>query len=421
MIARLLYSLLLYLGTPLLWLRLWRRSRRQPEYLQHLGERWGRYWQSCDTPVIWIHAVSVGETRAAEPLLRALRAQYPRHTLLLTGMTPTGREAGRQVYGDAVLQVYLPYDYPGAVGRFLRHFQPQVGILMETEIWPNLLAACQQRQLPVFLANARLSERSARGYARFGWLARPAFASLTGAAAQTTEDARRLAQLGVGTVKVCGNLKFDVMLPEEKLALGREWRAAIGHRPVFLAASTREGEEALVLDAWRRAALDDGLLVLVPRHPQRFDEVAALLAAEGWRFTRRSEALPTPDCQVWLGDSMGEMAAYYTLARLAFVGGSLLPLGGQNLIEASACGCPVLVGPHTFNFAQATQDAIGCGAAGLVENVAQLAGAIHALFGERHEQRLHMAAAALDFAAAHGGATVRTLEFISQRWDPAGR
>lgn len=417
--ARLLYCLALYLGLPLVWLRLLWRSRRQPEYLQHLEERWGFYGRRPAKPCIWVHAVSVGETRAAQPLVEALLAAWPGHVLVLTGMTPTGRDTGRQVYGDRVLQAYLPYDYPGAVGRFFGHFRPRFGVLMETEVWPNLLAAARAAAVPVALANARLSERSARGYARFAGLARPAFASLAAVAAQTEADAARLRGLGAREVEVCGNLKFDVTPPPDKVELGRQWRTALGGRPVWLAASTREGEEPLVLEAYARLAASGTLLVLVPRHPQRFDEVAGLLAGAGYAVQRRSAGLPGPDTQVWLGDSMGEMAAYYSLADVAFIGGSLLPLGGQNLIEAAACGCPVLIGPHTFNFTQATEDAIASGAARRVANAGELGEQAEELLADR--RRLDaMRSAAGAFAAAHRGATARTVALISRLPGPAG-
>jgi len=409
--ARLTYSFVLYLLTPLIWLRLLWRARRQPEYLQRLGERYGFYGKRPPGPLLWVHAVSVGETRAAQPLVEALQRRWPAHRILLTGMTPTGRQAAREVYGDRVVQAYLPYDYPGAVDRFLRHFSPEFGVLMETEVWPNLLAAARQRAVPVMLANARLSARSARGYGRIGALARPAFASLAGVAAQTADDAARLAELGVAPVEVCGNLKFDVQPPADKLALGRQWRAALGERPVWLAASTREGEEEPVLQAWRSVA-PEALLVLVPRHPQRFAEVAALLGARGIEFARRSEGLPGPASRVWLGDSMGEMAAYYALADLAFVGGSLLPLGGQNLIEAAACGCPVLVGPHTFNFKQATEDALAAGAALRVADADALGVAVDRLLADE-TALAGMREAAQSFARAHQGATGRMLALIA--------
>ena len=416
--ARFLYSLLLYLITPLIWLRLLWRSRKQPEYLQHLGERYGFYRQLAPVKLIWVHAVSVGETRAAQPLIEGLQARWPEHRILLTGMTPTGRDAGLQVYGDKVIQAYLPYDYPGAVDRFFRHFSPAFGVLMETEIWPNLLAAGKRCKVPVFLANARLSLRSAGGYGRFLALARPAFSALAGVAAQTAGDAGRIVELGATAVEVCGNLKFDVTPPADKLALGREWRQAIGLRPVWLAASTREGEEPLVLEAWRRIAVPGALLVLVPRHPQRFDEVAGLLQQQGLSCVRRSAGLPVADTQIWLGDSMGEMAAYFTLADLAFIGGSLLPLGGQNLIEAAACDCPVVVGPHTFNFKQATEDAITAGAALRVDSPEMLGVTVTRLLGNKSELA-GMRTAAGSFARAHQGAALRMLDFIARWTDPA--
>jgi len=418
--ARLAYSLLLYLITPLIWLRLGWRGRKQPEYLRHLGERYGLYRQTAPSKLIWVHAVSVGETRAAQPLIDGLCAQWPDHQILLTGMTPTGRAAGHEVYGERVIQAYLPYDYPGAVARFFNHFRPAFGVLMETEIWPNLLASAERHGVPVFLANARLSVRSARGYGRFSRLVRPAFAALAGVAAQTAGDAERLLALGARVVEVCGNLKFDVQPSAEKMALGKQWRQALGARPVWLAASTREGEEALILQAWRQVSVADALLVLVPRHPQRFAAAADLLAQQGVNFVRRSAALPTADTEVWLGDSMGEMVAYYSLADLAFIGGSLLPLGGQNLIEAAACDCPVLVGPHTFNFLQATQDAIAAGAARRIDNPAALAAAVNGLFQAKTDLAA-MRTAASQFAAAHQGAAARMLALIAQRLDRAAR
>lgn len=413
MMPRFIYTLVFYLATPLIFLRLLWRARKQPEYLQHLGERFGFYSSRPKQPLIWVHAVSVGETRAAQPLINALCAAWPDHRILLTGMTPTGRAAGREVYGERVVQAYLPYDMPVAVDRFFRHFFPEFGVLMETEIWPNLLAAASKRSVPVVLANARLSARSARGYGRIAALARPAFAKLSLVAAQSQQDASRLSELGARNVVVCGNIKFDVTPDPEKLELGARWRAALAGRQVWLAASTREGEEQLILAAWRALALPSALLVLVPRHPQRFAEVASLLEAEGIKYRRRSEGLPEASTQIWLGDSMGEMAAYYAFADLAFIGGSLLPLGGQNLIEAAACGCAVLVGPHTFNFKQATEDAIESGAARRVADPAELAQQAGQLFWAQTELSA-MRLAAIDFASAHRGATARTLALIQR-------
>nr|WP_306605013.1 lipid IV(A) 3-deoxy-D-manno-octulosonic acid transferase [Azonexus sp.] len=418
---RFAYSLLLYLLTPLILLRLFWRGRKQPEYRQNIGERFGFYGQQGKNPekqpTIWLHAVSVGETRAAQPLIDALQARWPSHRILLTGMTPTGRATGHEVYGDRVIQAYLPYDLPGAVDRFFRHFSPDFGVLMETEIWPNLLASAQRRNIPVLLVNARLSARSAKSYGRIAALVRPAFAALTSVAAQTAADAERLGALGARTVEVCGNLKFDVLPPSERLALGQTWRSAIGNRPVWLAASTREGEEALILDAWRRHGGPSCLLVLVPRHPQRFADVAALLETQQFKYVRRSQGLPDNATQVWLGDSMGEMAAYYTMADLAFIGGSLLALGGQNLIEAAACHCPVLVGPHTFNFLRATEDAIAAGAALRVSDPDALIVAVDRLLNAKSRSTKELAAmqqAAIEFATAHRGATRRTLSLIER-------
>lgn len=418
--ARFFYTWLLRALLPLIGLRLLWRGRKQPEYLQNVGERFGFYPQAAPNKLIWVHAVSVGETRAAEPLIVALQARWPDHRILLTGMTPTGRDAGETVYGDRVIQAYLPYDYPSAVRRFFTHFSPAFGVLMETEIWPNLLAGAKRLGVPVMLANARLSERSARGYGRFGALARPAFAALSGVAAQTAGDAVRLQALGACPVEVCGNLKFDVEPPGDKLELGSAWRKALAGRRVWLAASTRDGEETLILDAFAQRAPAAALLVLVPRHPQRFDEVASLLRARGLTFRKRSEGLPDAATQVWLGDSMGEMAAYYAMAEVAFIGGSLLPLGGQNLIEAAACGCPVLIGPHTFNFARATEDAIAAGAAKRVEDAGELLGAVTRILGTPSELAA-MRFAASGFAGAHRGAAARMAALIARWTDQAAR
>lgn len=436
-LTRLAYSLLFYALTPLICLRLWWRGRRQPGYRRHLGERFG-YSAPPDgftpydgTPWLWLHAVSVGETRAAQPVVRALLDRHPDHHLVITGMTPTGRDTAESLYlaagfpgRERIAVAYLPYDLPGAVNRFIDAWRPKVGVLMETELWPNLVQSCAARQVPVVLANARLSERSARGYQRFSALVRPAFSALAAVAAQTRADAERLAGCGAGNIAVCGNVKFDVAPPPALRDRGRAWRIAFqagGPRPVLLAASTREGEEPLVLDAFaalrRQPGLERTLLVLVPRHPQRFDEVATLAQGTGLALTRRStapgEAAPAVDAatDVWLGDSLGEMPAYYACADLAFIGGSLVPLGGQNLIEAAACGCPVLIGPHTFNFAQATRDAAEAGAARQVADAAELASAAADLL--THPTALAaMQNAATTFSTAHRGATERVMAVI---------
>jgi len=410
---RFLYTLAWTLGLPFAFLYLLWRSRRQPEYRRHWDERMGRGRSLHGRPVIWLHAVSVGETRAAAPLVNALRERYRHHLILLTHTTPTGRSAGHDLFGDNVIQSYLPYDLPCLVKRFLDRVRPQLGIIMETEIWPNLFAACRQRGLPLYLVNARLSERSAQGYAHFSALIRPTLAALWGVAAQTAADAQRLAILGAKDTVVTGNLKYDVSLPADTGTRAKLLREHFGDRFVFLAASTREGEEALILDTLSRIDTPGLLLALVPRHPQRFDEVARLLEAHGLSYVRRSSGQPaSARTRVFLGDSMGELAAYYSAADLAFVGGSLLPLGGQNLIEAAAVGCPVLVGPHTFNFAEASSLAIDCGAARRVADANELAQAVRELCAEP-ERLKRMSAAGAAFTAGNRGATARVLAMIA--------
>jgi 3-deoxy-D-manno-octulosonic-acid transferase len=420
-VTRLAYTLLLRLALPLALARLVWRARRQPAYLRHVPERLGRYRVRAARPLVWIHAVSVGETRAAEPLVRALRERYPDFDVLVTHLTPTGRETGERLFGESVLRCYLPYDLPGAVARFLEHFRPRLGLLVETEIWPNLVHACRARGVPLYLVNARLSEKSFARYRRVAGLARESLRALAGVAAQGEQDAARLAALGAERVTVTGNVKFDVAPPPEQLELGRAWRARWGaERPVFLAASTREGEEALLLDALEAVVLPGLLTVIVPRHPQRFEEVAGQLAARGVPFVRRSlGARVSPQTRVVLGDSMGELFAYYAACDVAFVGGSLLPYGGQNLIEACAAGKPVLVGPHTYNFADAARGAVAAGAAVQVRDAAELARAANRLLLDR-EAAARMAQAALGFAAAHRGATHRILDVVAPALAAAG-
>ncbi len=413
--ARFFYNLTLLLLLPYVGLHLLLRSRRQPEYLRHVGERFGFYPSpQRGEGVIWLHAVSVGETRAAQPLVTALKARYPGHRILLTHMTPTGRQASEELFGDAVHRAYLPYDYPFAVQRFLAHFRPAVGVIMETELWPNLVSACKAQGIPLLLANARLSEKSARRYARFPNLTRSALRDLAGIAAQTEQDAARLTALGAPKADVLGNVKFDILPPPEQLALGETLRKWIGPRPVLLAASTREGEEALLFEALARHPLGGALFVVVPRHPQRFDEVAALAVKAGFVVQRRSGNAPVgAQTQVLLGDSMGEMFAYYAACDVAFVGGSLLEYGSQNLIEACAAGRPVLIGRSTYNFAQAAGEALACGAARQVSSAEELVEAAGALLDDAG-LRQRMGKAGLEFAAHHRGATEKTLALISR-------
>jgi 3-deoxy-D-manno-octulosonic-acid transferase len=397
---RKLYTIALRLALPLILLRLWWRGRREPGYLEGIEERFGFYSGPRPDKVVWVHAVSVGEARAAAPLVRALKEALPDHAVLMTGTTAAGRETIKQVYGESVIPTFLPYDYPESVRSFLERFRPTLGILMETEIWPNLLYACSVHGVPVVLANARMSEKSARGYRRWRSLMAPAIRSLTAVCAQSEADAARLRELGAPRVEVTGNLKFDVSLDAAQLAAGREWKAKVG-RPVLLLASTREGEEKLLLSELPMG--DPFLTLVVPRHPQRFDEVAQLADA------RRSRN-ETPK-SIYLGDTMGEMAFYYGAADVAVIGGSLLPLGGQNLIEALAAGVPVIVGPSMFNFAEATRLALEAGAA------VQVADAQAALLQVKEllsnpQKRQHMAAAGKTLCAAHRGATQKHLEVL---------
>lgn len=432
--ARWLYTIAWYLAMPLALAWLFWRSRRQPAYRLHLGERFGVHARRADMqPLVWLHAVSVGETRAAQPLIEALLGRYPDCEVLLTHMTPTGRETGAALFaGQRVHQAYLPYDLPFAVRRFLRAWRPTIGVLVETELWPNLVAAARAEGVPLALANARLSDRSLRKARRWAPLIRPALASLELVLAQTDADARRLAQLGRHAVPVLGNLKFDVVAEPALEERGHRWRAAwlarsVGGLPRFcvLAASTREGEEALLLDAWAQhlqppalASRFPPLLVIVPRHPQRFDEVAALIEARGWKMQRRSRLAEDAilDAQVLLGDSMGEMAAWYAFADVAIIGGSLLPFGGQNLIEACGAGVPVIVGPHTFNFAEAAAQAIAADAAIRVSDASRAVDEALALVLDA-DQRQSMSDRARAFAERHRGATARTMQALAPYLD----
>jgi 3-deoxy-D-manno-octulosonic-acid transferase len=407
------YTLLLYALLPQALLHLLWRALRQRAYLDHVPERFGRYAVAAGQPLIWVHAVSVGETRAAEPLIAALRRKYPRHRILLTHMTPTGREAGELLFGNGVLRCYLPYDFPFAVARFLDYFKPACGMLLETEIWPNLIHACRHRCIPIYLVNARLSEQSFRKYRRFGVFAAASLNELTCIAAQSSADADRLKALGAAAAEVTGNLKFDIAPDAALVAQGDAWRAAWGRlRPVLLLASTREGEEALLLQALQDIDIPRLLTVIVPRHPQRFDEVAALLERHALPFQRRSADQPiATGTRVVLGDSMGEMFAYYAACDVAIIGGSLLPFGAQNLIEACAVGRPVIIGPHTYNFAEAAQLAIDAGAALQVGDARGALAAARELLRDP-ARAWRVAQAGLDFTRSHQGATDKILALL---------
>jgi len=430
---RFVYSTLWRLLTPFIWLKIWRRAKREPLYGVSPAERFGFYRKAMPKPAnddfraapVWVHAVSLGETRAAQPLIEALLERgLP---VLLTNMTATGRTEASRLFATAIAQgrlrqVWLPYDLPGAVRRFFRYFTPRCGLLIETEVWPNLIRAGKHYAVPLALVSARMSEASLRKNLRLASLARQTFGSLDQVLAQTQEDADRLTQLGARSPKVVGNLKFDLRLPPDQLDAGLAWNPGLA-RPVIAIASTREGEEGDFLKAIAATPrTQDGvepLVVLIPRHPQRFDEVAAMVAGSGLRMKRRSaiQGLPAPrdvssDVQVLVGDSLGEMPFYYAAADVTIVAGSFAPLGGQNLIEASACGVPVIVGPHTFNFAQASENAIEAGAALRAQDAAD-AWRLALQLLEQPDDRMRMREAAARFSATHTGATRRVMLEIS--------
>lgn len=434
------YQLGWHLLLPIVLLRLWWRGRKDPGYREAIAERFG-FNQGIRPGAIWIHAVSVGETRAAQPLIEAYLQQGK--SILLTCMTPNGRRTGAAIFADAIAQgrlqqVYLPYDLCWSVERFLKTAKPEMGLFMETEAWPTIVFRAAEVNLPVYLINARLSERSARRVAYFGNAGRSLFQAFTGILAQTELDAGRYRALGVRRCEVAGNLKFDVVLDPILVGRGLAWHAHLekNNRLMVCAASTREGEEEIILEAWQAllqmhadesTAQPQLLLCIVPRHPERFTEVAELIRTCGLTVLRRSEMnLDAADLQntidlktaVVLGDSMGEMPLYYSASDLVVMGGSLMPLGGQNLIEACAAGCPVLLGEHTFNFQQASQDAIDCGAAmrvgGNESLSSRLAAAINRILQDQ-QQRQAMSEAALRYAANYRGATTRIMAALKGR------
>ena len=419
--TRLLYSCLMWALSPLLWLKLLLRSRHEPVYGQAIAERFGYYDAAAQSGALWIHAVSLGETRAIRSLVKALREAYPDVRLLLTHGTATGRSEGVHLLREGDVQAWLPWDTPAAVDRFLAHFQPRMGVLIDTEVWPNLTAIAHQQGVPLVLANARLSEHSWRKAQWWSALAKPAFSCLQAAWAQTEEDAQRLRSLGAPVTMVMGNLKFDAVPDPQLLAAGHAWRHAVTARPVVLLAISREGEEAMFLQVLHEHPeyLQQAQWWIVPRHPQRFDEVADLLQASGLPWQRRSQwpadvadMFAPNDVGLVLGDSLGEMPFYYGLASVALLGGSFAPLGGQNLIEACACDCPVVMGPHTFNFKQAAEWAMkaqaGVRCSDMVDGMAQAL----AIALDRPRQQ-SMSQAAQLFASSHRGAVAHCVKALA--------
>ncbi|MEW5755411.1 MAG: lipid IV(A) 3-deoxy-D-manno-octulosonic acid transferase [Pseudomonadota bacterium] len=390
---RIFYSLFFYTLVPLILLRLLLRSRRAPAYRRRIRERFG-FITPISAPCLWVHAVSVGEVQAARPLLAQLQQRYPDHTLLVTTMTPTGAERVVAL-GGGIEHRYLPYDLPDAVQRFLRRTRPKACLIMETELWPNLLHYCDRAGIPVVLVNARMSERSARGYARLGGFTRNALSKLAMIAAQTTADRERLINLGAAPtqVQVTGSLKFDFAPPEDIAQHAAVLRAQWGNvRKIWIAASTHRGEDELILQAHARVkqAVPEALLVLVPRHPERFNEVAALCQGRGYQLVRRSaQRACEAATDIFLGDSMGELMLFFAAADVAFVGGSLVPTGGHNLLEPASLGKPVLTGPHMFNFTEIHRQLLEAGASREVRDPAALAEAvIELLRNEAERQRM---------------------------------
>ncbi|OYT91241.1 MAG: 3-deoxy-D-manno-octulosonic acid transferase [Burkholderiales bacterium PBB3] len=478
-----LYSLVMRCLQPLAVRRLKRRARAEPGYGVAIPERWGRYTTPSVTPVssaaplVWVHAVSLGETIACAALVTELRVLLPGMRLLLTHGTATGRARGASLLQPGDVQVWQPWDTPHATQAFLTHFKPAIGLLMETEVWPNLVAACQRQGVPLCLVNARLSEKSLRQARRLAWLARPAYGALRAVWAQAPADAERLRSLGAPVAGVFGNLKFDLKPDIDQLAQGRAWRERLGNRaanhsapcppasgllllptqsalppsflgrPVVTLAISREGEEAMLLQILQAehlqaksalqpmdsaGAAPENIVssvqwMIVPRHPQRLDEVAQLCESHGFSVLRRSQwgkrgpadavaaedaaDAPTGRPVIWLGDTMGEMALYYALSDIALLGGSFAPLGGQNLIEAAACRCPVLMGPHTFNFAQAAELACAAGAGWRVADMSAAVALAHELL--LAPARLEQAAqATATLSAANQGAALRTAQAV---------
>ncbi len=422
---RRLYTTALYLLLPFVLGRLAWRGLRNRGYWQRWGERFAFFAVPELRDPIWVHAVSVGETLAAAPLIRELLARCPERSLVITTTTPTGSERVQALFGEQfigqpggrVFHVYFPYDLPGVVRRFLGKIRPTLALTMETELWPNLFRHCARRAIPVLVANARLSARSAKGYARLGGLVRETLGDIRLIAAQNESDAARFRELGAPAerVAVMGNLKFDQRIPgdleDRAEALRRELGAS---RPVWIAASTHEGEDEQVLDAFARLreAYPDALLLLVPRHPERFARVAALARKRGHAVVLRSEGRPCDaDTTVFVGDTLGELLLFYAVSDVAFVGGTLVPVGGHNMLEPAALGVPVVLGPHLFNFSDISRGLLEAGAARRIEDSGQLAVMVGELLGDA-ALRAKMGEAGRNLVAANRGALERLLGLL---------
>ena len=420
--SRFFYSVSIYLLSPIILLRLLYRALRAPAYARRWRERFGFVAQTNGGKTIWLHSVSVGETLAAVPLVKALQQRYPDYRLTVTCMTPTGSERIQAAFGDSVDHYYAPYDMPDSVARFLNRVRPELLLIMETELWPNTIAACSSRSIPVILANGRLSAKSAAAYGKIPRLVGSMLRSISAVVAQHDDDGNRFARLGLPpeALTISGNIKFDLHLDSEVRAkaqsLTTEWQGE-NQRPVLLAASTHAGEDELILQAYGqiKAALSVApLLVLVPRHTERFNQVAKLCEQAGFVVARRSTGEPTAPADILLGDTMGELMSFYGACDLAFVGGSLVPTGGHNMIEAAAWGVPVVTGPHLFNFAEASRLLIEGDAMIVCEDADSLAEQCIGLFANR-QRCTQMGDAAHRIAEANRGALDRLLAVIDHR------
>jgi len=415
---RLMYNFVFYLLLPVIILRLIWRGFWAPAYWQRWRERFGFLPRLPIKSSIWLHAVSMGEVQAAVPLVQALLNDFPEQTVLITTMTPTGSQRVREVFGDQVQHVYLPYDLPDAMGRFFRQVRPRLLILMETELWPNLLHTCRQQAIPVILTNARLSALSASRYQRLGNFMAEIFAGISLVAAQTELDAARFRQLGmpVDKIQVTGSLKFDTRLPTDFSTTAENLRQQWGKdKIVWIAASTHEGEEEMVLDALQllKPAITNLLLVLVPRHPERFQRVARLCQQRGFMTVKRSEGKSFPShLAIYLADTMGELPLLYATADLAFVGGSLVPIGGHNLLEPAAVGLPIIVGPYTFECEAICQQLVTAGAVEQINQASELAPHVEKYLLNL-TLREKMGKLGQAFVAQNRGALARVLTIIS--------
>lgn len=415
-VSRFFYSFIFYLLLPLIFLRLYLRGRKAPAYRERWGERLALRARPRLGQSIWIHAVSVGEVLAAVPIIKQLRQRFPHLPIMLTTMTPTGSDRVKAILGDQVNHVYVPYDLPGALSRFYRQVDPRVLVIMETELWPNMIHYAHKRQVPVIVANARLSEKSMKGYARGGSLVRCMLKEIDHLAVQAQADAERFKRLGLPAerVTVTGSVKFDMNVDDQLLQSAQSLKAQWQGRPCVVAASTHAGEDEWVLDAFTRfkAEFANAFLILVPRHPERFDQVAALLEQRCFQYARRStNNIVNSDTQVLLGDTMGELVLLMAAGDAVFVGGSLVKTGGHNVLEPIALGLPTVTGPHVFNFQTICDSLFAVDGLRQVENAADLADVWREWLVRRPQQQIDNASR---FLAENRGASARQLALISQ-------